>query len=46
MSETYPPRRVIRSVGAVLAGMIVGIALTLGTDELLHIAQLTESGAS
>jgi hypothetical protein len=27
----------LRSVGAVLAGMIVGIALTLGLDELLHI---------
>jgi hypothetical protein len=28
----------LRSIGAVLAGMVVGIALTLGTDELLHIA--------
>jgi peptidoglycan/LPS O-acetylase OafA/YrhL len=37
MSETRPPRRMLRSVGAVLAGMIVGIALTLGLDELLHI---------
>jgi hypothetical protein len=38
MSETHPPRQVLRSIGAVLAGMVVGIALTLGTDELLHIA--------
>jgi peptidoglycan/LPS O-acetylase OafA/YrhL len=37
MSETRPPRRMLRSVGAVLAGMVVGIALTLGVDELLHI---------
>ncbi len=38
MSETKSPRRVLRSIGAVLAGMVVGIALTLGTDEILHIA--------
>jgi hypothetical protein len=38
MSETHRPRQVLRSIGAVLAGMVVGIALTLGTDELLHIA--------
>jgi hypothetical protein len=38
MSETKSPRRVLRSIGAVLAGMLVGIVLTLGTDELLHIA--------
>jgi hypothetical protein len=34
--ETRPPRRVLRSIGAVLAGMFVGIVLTLGTDEVLH----------
>jgi hypothetical protein len=38
MSESHPPRRVLRSIWAVLAGMLVGIVLTLGTDELLHIA--------
>ena len=38
MSETHSARRMLRSIGAVLAGMIVGIALTLGTDELLHMA--------
>jgi hypothetical protein len=37
MSETHPQRRALRSIGAVLAGMVVAIALTLGTDELLHI---------
>ena len=38
MSDTGSPRRTLRSVGAVLAGIFVGIVLTLGTDELLHIA--------
>jgi hypothetical protein len=37
MSDTNPPRRVGRSVLAVLAGIAVGIAITLGTDEILHI---------
>ncbi|MCU1240732.1 MAG: hypothetical protein JWO71_1458 [Candidatus Acidoferrum typicum] len=37
MSETHSPRRVLRSIGAVLAGMVVGIVITLGTDELLHV---------
>jgi hypothetical protein len=36
MIETRPPRRVLRSIGAVLAGMFVGIVLTLGTDAVLH----------
>jgi hypothetical protein len=38
MSETHSQRRMLRSFGAVLAGIVVGIALTLGTDEILHIA--------
>ena len=37
MSETEPRRSVLRSIGAVLAGMVVGIALTLATDQLLHM---------
>jgi hypothetical protein len=37
MSETNPPRHIGRSVAAVLAGMVVGIAITLATDEVLHI---------
>ncbi len=36
MSETNPPRRIGRSIVAVLAGMVVGIILTLGTDIVLH----------
>jgi peptidoglycan/LPS O-acetylase OafA/YrhL len=43
MSEQFkngaqPERRILRSIGAVLAGIIVGVAVTLGTDKLLHIA--------
>ena len=37
MSDANPPRRIGRSIAAVLAGMIMGIAITLGTDEVLHI---------
>jgi len=36
MSEPQPPRRIGRSIGAVLAGMLVGIVLTIGTDIVLH----------
>jgi hypothetical protein len=36
MSEAHPPRRIGRSIGAVLAGMLVGIILTIGTDIVLH----------
>ncbi len=36
MSDSNPPRRLGRSIGAVLAGMIVGIAVTLVTDVVLH----------
>jgi hypothetical protein len=35
-SETHPTRRLGRSIGAVLAGMLVGIVLTIGTDIALH----------
>ena len=38
MSETNSSRHTLRSIGAVLAGIVVGIAVTLGTDEILHIA--------
>src|SRR5437660_10605426 len=37
MSDTIPPRRIGRSIIAVLVGMVVGIAITLSTDEILHI---------
>jgi hypothetical protein len=34
--ETQPPRRIGRSIGAVLAGIVTGIVPTLGTDVVLH----------
>jgi hypothetical protein len=36
MSETHPPRRLGRSIGAVLTGIVAGIAVTIGTDIALH----------
>jgi len=36
MSETHPPRRIGRSIGAVLAGLLVGLILTICTDMVLH----------
>jgi hypothetical protein len=36
MTEAQPPRRIGRSILAVLVGMVVGVALTLATDEILH----------
>jgi hypothetical protein len=36
MSETQPPRRIGQSIAAVIAGMLVGIVITLGTDVVLH----------
>ena len=36
MSETQSPRRMGRSIGAILAGVVVGIVLSLGTDIVLH----------
>lgn len=38
MNETNPPRRIGRSIGALFAGFLVGAGLSLGTDEILHIA--------
>jgi hypothetical protein len=40
ISETGPQRRTGRSIVAVLAGMIVGIVLSLGTDLVLHMARV------
>ena len=40
MSKTHQPLQALRSVGAVLAGMLTGIILSLGTDELLHLAHV------
>jgi hypothetical protein len=36
MSETQPPRRTLRSVGAVLAGLVAIVVLSNGTDAVLH----------
>jgi hypothetical protein len=36
-NETHPPGHLGRSIGAVLAGMLVGIVLTIGTDIVLHV---------
>jgi hypothetical protein len=36
MSETDHPRRILRSIGAVLAGVLAVIILSLGTDVVLH----------
>ena len=35
-----PPRNLLRSTGAVLAGMVAVIALSLGTDQLLHVLEV------
>lgn len=40
MSEPHPPRRIVQSILAVLAGMFAGIILTLATNELLHLTHV------
>jgi hypothetical protein len=40
MTETNASRHLGRSIGAVFAGFLVGVGLSLGTDELLHLAGL------
>ncbi len=35
-TETHRPRRILRSIGAVLVGLIVVFVLSLGTDVVLH----------
>ena len=40
MSQAQPERHIGRSIGAVLAGMAVGIVLSLGTDVALHAAHV------
>jgi hypothetical protein len=37
VGEAHPPRSVLRSIGALLAGMVVCIVLTLATDQVLHV---------
>jgi len=36
MSKARPQRQVLRSIGAILAGIVVGIVLSIGTDLLMH----------
>jgi hypothetical protein len=36
MSETHPPRSMSRSIGALLAGFLFVVVLSLGTDMVLH----------
>ena len=38
MNETYPPHRVLRRSGAVFAGLLVIVILSIGTDMVLHAA--------
>jgi hypothetical protein len=36
MKETRPPRQILRSLGALFAGFLVVVVLSLGTDMALH----------
>jgi hypothetical protein len=36
--DTQHPRRIGRSIGALLMGILAGVILSLGTDELLHVS--------
>jgi hypothetical protein len=38
MNETHRPRRIGRSIGAVVAGFVAVVILSLGTDLMLHAA--------
>jgi len=40
MDDTRPPRQLGRSLLALLAGMLAGIILSIGTDVLLHVIDL------
>jgi surface polysaccharide O-acyltransferase-like enzyme len=40
MSDTHPPRQLGRSLLALLAGMLAGIILSIGTDVVLHVIGL------
>jgi hypothetical protein len=37
---SVPPRRLLRSTGAVLFGFVAVVALSLGTDQVLHVLQV------
>jgi sulfite exporter TauE/SafE len=36
LSDTRPPRSILRSIGAVVAGFVVVFVLSLGTDVIMH----------
>ena len=40
MNGTRGGRRPLRSAGALFAGLVVGVALSLGTDEALHLLRV------
>ncbi|HMG84407.1 MAG TPA: hypothetical protein VK574_01615 [Terracidiphilus sp.] len=40
MNDPHPPRQIGRSILAVLAGIIAGVAVTFGTDLVLHAIHL------
>jgi hypothetical protein len=40
MSETHSPPRIGRSIFAVIVGIVATIILSLGTDELFHLAHV------
>lgn len=40
MSETQRPRRMLRSIGAVVAGLLAVIILSLGTDVVMHATKI------
>ena len=37
MNEAQRPRRIGRSILAVIAGTVIGVVVTLGTDQVLHV---------
>jgi len=43
-TEGAPPRRLLRSTGAVLAGLVAVFVLSLGTDQVLHSLQVYPPG--
>jgi len=40
MNATHPPRRLLRSGGAVFAGLLAIVVLSLGTDQVLRVLQV------
>jgi hypothetical protein len=40
MDDAHPPRRLVRSLIALLAGMLAGVVLSIGTDIVLHLIGL------